>query len=282
MPRWLLIPAAAAIAVVAVPLAGMLLQVPWGDFVELVTAPSSLDALWLSMRTCLVSTAVCVVLGAPLAIVLGRSTGRAVRPVRTLVTLPLVLPPVVAGIALLATFGRAGLFGGHLEAAGLRIAFTTLAVVMAQVFVALPFLVISLEGAVRTAGHAYEDIAATLGARPTTVLRRVTLPLLAPALASGTALSFARCLGEFGATLAFAGSLQGVTRTMPLEIYLQREVTPEAALALSVVLVAVAAVVVLATGGRGARPGGGRDGAVADAEPRKADPRNADPVGATR
>ena len=229
----------------------MLLQVPWSRFVELVTAPASVDALWLSLRTCLVSTVICVALGAPLAIVLGRSTGRAVRPLRTLVTLPLVLPPVVAGIALLATFGRAGLLGGALEAAGLRIAFSTVAVVMAQVFVALPFLVISLEGAVRTAGHAYEDVAATLGARPTTVLRRVTLPLLAPALASGTALAFARCLGEFGATLAFAGSLQGVTRTMPLEIYLQREVTPDAALALAVVLVVVAAVVVLATGGRG-------------------------------
>jgi molybdate transport system permease protein len=150
----------------------------------------------------------------------------------------------VGGIALLYTFGRRGLLGESLELAGIQIAFSTAAVVLAQTFVALPFLVISLEGAVRTAGTRYDVVAATLGARPTTVLFRVTLPLVWPGLLSGTVLSFARCLGEFGATITFAGSLQGVTRTLPLEIYLQRETDPDAAVALSFVLVAVAVLVI--------------------------------------
>ncbi len=158
-----------------------------------------------------------------------------------------MLPPVVGGLALLYTFGRHGLIGRHLEVAGIQIAFSTTAVVLAQTFVALPFLVISLEGALRTAGRRYEAVAATLGARPTTVLRRVTIPLVLPGLISGAVLSFARALGEFGATLTFAGSLQGVTRTLPLEIYLQRETDPEAAVALSLVLVVVAVVIVLGT-----------------------------------
>jgi len=157
----------------------------------------------------------------------------------------------VGGIALLYTFGRKGLLGHSLDVLGIQIAFSTTAVVMAQTFVALPFLVVSLEGTLRTAGRRYEHVAATLGARPTTVLTRVTLPLVLPGLVSGAVLSFARALGEFGATLTFAGSLQGVTRTLPLEIYLQREVDPRAAVALSLVLVAVAILVVgLARGTR--------------------------------
>ena len=166
------------------------------------------------------------------------------RLLRSFVLLPLVLPPVVGGIALLYTFGRQGLLGRSLEVAGIQIAFSTTAVVLAQTFVALPFLVVSLEGALRSAGSRYEAVAATLGARPTTVLRRVTLPLVLPGLASGAVLSFARSLGEFGATLTFAGSLQGVTRTLPLEIYLQRETDADAAVALSLLLVAVAVIVV--------------------------------------
>jgi molybdate transport system permease protein len=155
-----------------------------------------------------------------------------------------VLPPVVGGIALLYTFGRVGLLGSTFRVLGIEIAFSTTAVILAQTFVALPFLVLSLEGALRTAGTRYEQVAATLGARPTTVLWRVTLPLVLPAVLSGTVLSFARALGEFGATLTFAGSLQGVTRTLPLEIYLQRETDPDAAVALALVLVVVAVVVV--------------------------------------
>ncbi len=167
--------------------------------------------------------------------------------------LPLVLPPVVGGIALLYTFGRRGLLGRSLEVFGVQIAFSTTAVVLAQTFVALPFLVVALEGTLRSVGRRYEVVAATLGGRPTTVLRRVTLPLVLPGLASGAVLSFARALGEFGATLTFAGSLQGVTRTLPLEIYLQRESDADAAIALSLVLVVVAIVVVgLAYGSRNA------------------------------
>jgi molybdate transport system permease protein len=157
---------------------------------------------------------------------------------------------VVGGIALLYAFGRLGLIGESLNAAGIQIAFTTTAVVLAQTFVSLPFLVIALEGAARTAGADYEVVAATLGARPTTVWWRVSLPLLAPGLISGAVLAFARSLGEFGATLTFAGSREGVTRTLPLEIYLQRESDADAAVALSLLLVAVAAVVVVGLGSR--------------------------------
>ena len=156
----------------------------------------------------------------------------------------------VGGIALLYVFGRIGLLGHYLETMGVRIAFTTTAVVLAQTFVSLPFLVIALEGAARTAGAGYEMVAATLGARPATAFWRVTLPLLAPGLLSGAVLAFARALGEFGATLTFAGSRQGVTRTLPLEIYLQREADPEAAVALSILLIGVAAVVIIGLGSR--------------------------------
>ena len=179
-----------------------------------------------------------------MAIVLARAPFRGQRIVRALVLLPLVLPPVVGGLALLYLFGRRGLLGPTFDFLGITIAFTTTAVILAQTFVALPFLVLSLEGALRSAGTRYEAVAATLGARPSTVLWRVTLPLVLPALVSGAVLSFARALGEFGATLTFAGSLQGVTRTLPLEIYLQRETDPDAAVALSLVLVVVAVIVV--------------------------------------
>jgi molybdate transport system permease protein len=182
--------------------------------------------------------------------VLARHQNRAVRLLRPIVLLPLVLPPVVGGLALLYVFGRLGLLGQYLEAAGVRVAFTTSAVVLAQAFVSLPFLVIALEGAARTAGSGYDAVAATLGARPTAVWWRVTLPLLGPGLLSGAVLAFARALGEFGATLTFAGSREGVTRTLPLEIYLQREADPDAAVALSVLLIAVAAAVVIGLGSR--------------------------------
>lgn len=185
-----------------------------------------------------------------MALVLARGRFRGQSVLRALVLLPLVLPPVVGGIALLYTFGRQGLIGQHLEVLGIQIAFSTTAVVLAQSFVSLPFLVVSLEGALRSAGSGYDNIAATLGARPTTVLRTVTLPLVLPGLASGAVLAFARSLGEFGATLTFAGSLQGVTRTLPLEIYLQRETDADAAVALSLLLIAVAAIIVLASAGR--------------------------------
>ncbi|GAY13429.1 ABC transporter permease [Mycobacterium sp. shizuoka-1] len=250
LPRWVYLPAGLGAAFVVLPLAAMAAKVDWTRFWALITSTSSQAALLLSLRTAAASTALCLVLGVPMALVLARTDGRVVRALRPLILLPLVLPPVVGGIALLYAFGRLGLLGHYLEAAGIRIAFTTTAVVLAQTFVSLPFLVIALEGAARTAGSDYEVVAATLGARPATVWWRVTLPLLAPGLVSGAVLAFARSLGEFGATLTFAGSRQGVTRTLPLEIYLQRESDPDAAVALSLLLVVVAAVVVLGLGAR--------------------------------
>jgi len=252
VPRWLFVPAGLAAALVVVPLVALVVRVDWAAFPRLVTSEASLDALLLSLRTSATSTALCLAGGVPLAVVLARSRARGLGALRALLLLPLVLPPVVGGIALLYTFGRRGLLGEHLDVLGVQVGFTTTAVVLAQTFVALPFLVVSLEGALRTAGDRYETVAATLGARPGTVLRRVTLPLVLPGLVSGTVLSFARALGEFGATITFAGSLQGVTRTLPVEIYLQRETDPDAAVALSLVLVVVAVAVIGVAGHRAA------------------------------
>lgn len=253
LPRWLYIPALLGAAFVLLPLVAMVTRVDWVAFPGLVTSPSARDALWLSLRTSTASTLLCVLLGVPMATVLARARFRGQALVRALVLLPLVLPPVVGGIALLAAFGRRGLLGATLEVLGLEVAFTTAAVVLAQAFVALPFLVVSLEGALRTAGRRYEVVAATLGAAPTTVFRRVTLPLVLPGLLSGTVLAFARSLGEFGATITFAGSLPGTTTTLPIQIYLERVTDPDAAVALSLVLVVVALVVIgTARHGRGA------------------------------
>jgi len=247
VPGWLLIPAGLAVVFVGLPLVGLVPSVDWPDFWGLITSGSSLAAVRLSLQTATASTLVCLLVGVPLALVLARLRFAGRRLLRTMVLLPLVLPPVVGGIALLTAFGRRGLLGRHLDALGVQIAFTTLAVVMAQVFVSLPFLVISLEGALRSVDPQVEQVAATLGAGPTRVFTRITLPMVAPSLASGAVLVFARALGEFGATLTFAGSLQGVTRTLPLEIYLQREVEQDAAVALSVVLIGLAALLVAAT-----------------------------------
>ncbi|WP_193048113.1 ABC transporter permease [Mycolicibacterium baixiangningiae] len=256
LPRWIYVPAAVGALFVALPLVAVAAKVNWPQFTTLVTSESSVAALVLSLQTAAASTVLCVVLGVPMAMVLARGPSRAVRAVRPVILLPLVLPPVVGGIALLYAFGRLGLVGRYLDAAGIQIAFTTTAVVLAQTFVSLPFLVIALEGAARTAGTDYEVVAATLGAGPSTVWWRVTLPLLAPGLVSGSVLAFARSLGEFGATLTFAGSREGVTRTLPLEIYLQRESDADAAVALSVLLVAVAAAVVIGLGSRRLRAQG--------------------------
>lgn len=250
LPRWIYIPAAVGALFVVLPLIAVAAKVDWPHFWSLISSESSTTALVLSLKTAAASTALCLLLGVPMALVLARSEATVVRIARPLILLPLVLPPVVGGIALLYAFGRLGLIGQYLNAAGIQIAFTTTAVVLAQTFVSLPFLVIALEGAARTAGVDYEVVAATLGARPTAVWWRVSLPLLAPGLISGAVLAFARSLGEFGATLTFAGSRAGVTRTLPLEIYLQRESDADAAVALSLLLVAVAAIVVVGLGGR--------------------------------
>ncbi len=258
VPRWIYLFAGVGALFVLLPLAAIIAKVSWPQFIPLITSEPALTALGLSLRTAAASTVLCVLLGVPLALILARGRFPGQGLLRSLVLLPLVLPPVVGGIALLYTFGRQGLLGRSLEFAGIQIAFSTTAVVLAQTFVALPFLVVSLEGALRSAGSRYEAVAATLGAPPTTVLRRVTIPLVLPGLASGAVLSFARSLGEFGATLTFAGSLEGVTRTLPLEIYLQRETDADAAVALSLVLVAVAVAVVGVSYRRPAAVGGAR------------------------
>ena len=244
VPRWVFVPATVGALFIVLPLVAMASRVEWSQFFSLISSDSSVAALRLSLRTSAMSTLLCILLGVPMALVLARTSFRGQSMVRSLVLLPLVLPPVVGGIALLYTFGRRGLLGETLDVLGLQIAFSTTAVVIAQTFVALPFMVVSLEGTLRTAGQRYEVVAATLGARPTTVLRRITLPLVLPGLAAGAVLSFARALGEFGATITFAGSLEGVTRTLPLEIYLQRESDPDAAVALSLVLVVIAVLVI--------------------------------------
>jgi molybdate transport system permease protein len=215
------------------------------------TSDSARDALWLSLRTSAASTALCLVLGVPLATLLARRDFAGKGVLRALVLLPLILPPVVGGLALLYTFGRRGLLGHTLQLAGIEISFTTTAVVLAQTFVALPFLVLSLEGTLATLDRHVEEVAATLGASPTQTFTRITLPAAAPGVAAGTVLAFARALGEFGATITFAGSLQGTTTTLPIQIYLERVTNPESAVALSLVLV-VTAIAIIATTWRAA------------------------------
>jgi molybdate transport system permease protein len=248
VPGVLWLPALVALGLIMLPVLGLVVRAPWSRFFQLVTSESARAALELSLRTAAVSTLLCVLFGGPLAVVLARGSVPGLRLLRSVVLLPLVLPPVVGGLALLYLLGVSGFAGYALDVAfGVRVPFTTTAVILAQTFVAMPFLVVSLEGALRTGGERYEVIAATLGAPPWTVFRRITVPLVAPGLGSGIVLSFARCLGEFGATIAFAGSLQGVTRTLPLEVYLREEVDAEGAIALSLVLVVVAVVVIALT-----------------------------------
>ena len=247
LPRWVRAGALLGVVFLGVPIVGVLVRIPWADVPRLLTAPSSLDALGLSLATCLAATLASVLLGLPLALVLSRGQGRVMVALRTLTALPMVLPQVVAGLALLVTLGRRGVVGQYLSVLGIEIGFTTLAVVIAQTFVSMPYFVVSVEAALRGTDPGLERVAAQLGAGPTTVLRRVTLPLLAPALIGGATMAFARALGEFGATLTFAGSLQGKTRTLPLEIYLLRESDTDAALALALVLIVVAAALMALT-----------------------------------
>jgi len=231
---------------IILPLVGMGTRVSWGQLPQLLATPSAQAALWLSIRTCLTATAICVVLGVPLALLLSRSWP-GVRIARVLAVLPMTMPPVVAGIALLSTLGNRGILGAQLRQWGLPIAFSTTAVVIAQVFVSVPFLVVTLEAALRSRDKRAETTARTLGAGPWRVLAQITLPLSAPALARGTALALGRSLGEFGATIAFAGSKEGVTRTMPLAIYLEREKDTATSLALAAVLIGLSFIIVGAT-----------------------------------
>ena len=246
LPVWAGGLGALALCFLLLPLAFMLGRVNWGTLGTTLATPEAAAALSLSLRTCAVALGVDLLLGVPAALILSRSW-RGVRAARILVALPLSLPPVVAGIALLSAFGRRSTLGALLSGAGLDIAFTTTAVVIAQVFVSLPFLIVTLESALRAREQGLDEMASSLGASPSRVFWQITLPTVLPGLGRGAALALARCLGEFGATLTFAGSMQGVTRTMPLQIYLARESDADLALALGVVLLGVAAAVVALT-----------------------------------
>jgi molybdate transport system permease protein len=239
-PVVVLIPALLGLAYLVLPLAGLVIRAPWATLPERLTAPGVLTALWLSLQTATITTVICLVLGVPLAWVLARTRFPGRQVIRALVTVPMVLPPVVGGVALLLVFGRRGILGAWLASTfGITIPFTTTAVVMAQCFVAMPFLVIAVEGALRGADTRYEEAAATLGASRWTTFRRVTLPLVAPGVAAGAVLCWARALGEFGATITFAGNFPGRTQTMPVAVYLALETDLEAAIVLSLLLLVV-------------------------------------------
>jgi molybdate transport system permease protein len=241
IPGALLLPAALGLTFLVLPLAGLVVRAPWGTLPRRLTAPGVLTALRLSLETASLATVVCVALGVPLAWLLARVPFPGRRIVRALVTVPLVLPPVVGGVALLLAFGRNGLVGAWVDRTfGVTLPFTTAAVVLAEAFVAMPFLVIAVEGALRGADPRYEEAAATLGAGRWTTFRRITLPLVAPGIAAGAVLCWARALGEFGATITFAGNYPGSTQTMPLAVYLSLEQGDlDAAMVLSLILLGV-------------------------------------------
>jgi len=243
------IPAAIGFALLILPLVALIVRAPWGSLGELLARPVVLQALALSLGTAGIATLVSLLLGVPVALVLARS-GNWPSPLRrltrALVTVPLVLPPVVGGVALLLLLGRRGLIGQYLDQwLGISIPFTPVAVVIAQVFVAMPFLVLAVEGALRTTGTQFEGVAATLGASPMRTFTTVTLPLIAPGIGAGTLLCFTRALGEFGATITFAGSFPGVTQTLPIATYLELQRDPDAAIALSLMLMAAAVLVLV-------------------------------------
>ncbi|TGZ19367.1 molybdate ABC transporter permease [Streptomyces sp. S816] len=240
VPLPLLLPGVLALVFLLLPLLALLIRAPWRSLPDQLTSTEVWQALQLSLVSATLATAVSLVLGVPLAWLLARTDFPGRGLVRALVTLPLVLPPVVGGVALLLALGRNGVIGKWLDAwFGVTLPFTTTAVVLAEAFVAMPFLVISVEGTLRAADPRFEEAATTLGASRFTAFRRVTLPLIAPGVAAGAVLAWARALGEFGATITFAGNFPGRTQTMPLAVYLALQNDPEAAISLSLVLLAV-------------------------------------------
>jgi molybdate transport system permease protein len=257
VPIGLAVPAVLGLTLLLLPLIGLVARVPWSRLGDILTSPEVLSALRLSLTTAAITTLVCLVCGVPLAWLLARTQlpGRAL--LRGLVTVPLVLPPVIGGVALLVTFGRNGLLGEWLyEMFGISLPFTTAAVVMAQSFVAMPFLVVAVEGALRTTDRRYEDIAATLGASAWTTFRRVTLPAVAPGVLAGAVLCWARALGEFGATVTFAGTFPGTTRTMPPAAYAAINAGDmETAIVLSLLMIVVSVVVLVSLRDRWVRTG---------------------------
>jgi molybdate transport system permease protein len=241
------VPAVLAVAFLAIPLVGLLEQAPWRDFLSVLAAPQVRMALRLSLVCSLGAVVLSAVTGVPLAWLLARVPFPGRNLVRALTTLPMVLPPVVGGVALLLAFGRRGLAGIWLDRAfGITLPFTTAGAILAEAFVAMPFLIITTEAGLRAMDRRYEDAAATLGAGRWTTFRRVTLPMIAPSLGAGAALCWARALGEFGATITFAGNLPGTTQTMPLAVYLALENDLDAAIVLSLVLLLVSLTVLIA------------------------------------
>nr|WP_179817371.1 ABC transporter permease [Allostreptomyces psammosilenae] len=253
-PALLLVPALLALLLVVLPLAGLLVRAPWRELGGLLADPTVLQALQVSLWCSFGAVAAALLLGVPLAWLLARVEFPGKGLVRAVVMLPLVLPPVVGGVALLLAFGRNGLLGGVLEWLGVRLTFSLPGAVLAAAFVALPFLVLSVEGALAGLDRRYEEAAASLGARPLRVFATVVLPLVGPAVAAGAALAWARALGEFGATITFAGNLPGATQTLPLAVYLMLQQDPDAAVAVSLLLLAVSAAVLVALRGRWVSP----------------------------
>lgn len=246
-PAFVTAVAIAAALLFLIPLVGLVAQTPWSDLPGLLTDEIVVDALRISLVASVSATAISLALGIPLALLLARVEFPGRNLVRGLVTLPLVLPPVVAGAALLFALGRRGLLGETLfETTGLVLPFSTWGVIVATTFVAMPFMVITVEGALRAADSRFEGVAATLGAGPWMVLRRVTLPAIGPGIVAGTVLTWARAFGEFGATVTFAGSLQGTTQTLPLAVFVGLESNRDIAIAISLLMVVISLVVLVA------------------------------------
>ena len=250
VPRTAILLAAVAVAFVVLPVVGLAVRAPWAEAGRRLSSPESLEAIGLSLAVATAATSVALLLGVPLAVVLARMSfpGRGV--LRGAVVLPVVLPPVVAGVGLLTALGRRGLLGPALEAAGVTLPFSTAGAVVAAAFVAMPFLVLALEAGLRQVDERLESAAASMGASGWFVLRRVTLPLVAPQLAAGLVLTWARALGEFGATLMFAGNLRGVTQTLPLAVFEVSQTDPQGAILLSLLLVALSLLALVALRGR--------------------------------
>jgi molybdate transport system permease protein len=245
LPLWIL--AAIGAVFVALPLLALLIRAPWGELVSSFRGAGAGAALRLSIVVSLSSTVFSLLLGVPLAWILARSVlpGRAV--LRALVVLPVVLPPVVGGIGLLAALGRGGVVGRWLyDSLGIQLTFTTWGAIVATTFVSMPLVVLATESGLRSIDRRYENAAAILGASPRYAIRRIVVPMLGPQLAAGAVLAWARALGEFGATITFAGNLAGRTQTLPLAVYEERLTDPGAAIFLSLILVALSVGVLVA------------------------------------
>ncbi len=260
-PALLFPPALVGVLFLLLPTLGLLIRAPWSSLSRIYASTNVAEALRISVLTAFEATALSLILGVPLAWVLARVAVPGMGLVRGIVTMPLVLPPVVGGVALFLALGRFGFVGRYLyDWFGLSLPFTQHGIVLAQTFVAMPFLVITVEGALRAGDQDLEEAAATLGAGRMTTFRRVTVPAIAPSLLAGGVLCWARALGEFGATITFAGNFPGTTQTMPLAVYLALETDPEAAIALSLVLLLVSVLVLVGLRDRWLRPATGARG----------------------